>query len=77
MVEKTFSQKDIEKAFMAGIDRGVWVTQIIANLPMSGDAPPTMNEYLEKIGCDTSNYPKSVIHHLRETQFEKNSRLNR
>jgi len=46
--KKTYTEEDIHKAFMAGVNRGVFVATVIKREPIEGDYP-TYEEYIAKI----------------------------
>jgi hypothetical protein len=51
--KKTYSEEDIHKAFMAGLNRGVYVASVIKHEPIEGDYP-TYEEYIIKIKNERS-----------------------
>jgi hypothetical protein len=48
-----YSEEDIHKAFMAGVNRGVFVASVIVNQAIDGEYP-TCEEYIAKIKNERS-----------------------
>ena len=45
---KAFTEKDIYKAFYAGLNRGIYVASVIKGEPIEGDYP-TYEEYIANL----------------------------
>jgi len=81
MYKKKYTEEDIEKAFDAGVNRGIWIARIIIDLSNNVDeAPLTKTQYLKTIGIFPSDeclYTGKKPYALREVPYTKNSRLNK
>lgn len=52
--KETYTEKDIHDAFMAGLNRGVYVASVIKHTPID-NVYPTCEEYIEKLKNEQSN----------------------
>jgi hypothetical protein len=51
--KKTYTEDDIRNAFMAGLNRGVYVASVVTKNPIDGDYP-CYEEYIQKLKAEKS-----------------------